>query len=74
MSQIQEKLIKAGVRNLKEFGFPGCNTETIITDPVYSAFFSRMLGENKDQGFDADIDVLIGKIEAAHPPLTSPTK
>ncbi len=39
----RESLIAAGVRNLKEFGYPSVNTENILTDMVFSKFFASML-------------------------------
>ncbi len=44
--QIRKALIKAGVNNLKEFGYPGANEENILTDYVYSKSFKGMLEEN----------------------------
>lgn len=43
---VREHLIKAGVKNLKEFGYPSVDKENILTDMVYKEFFSRMLEEN----------------------------
>jgi len=34
--QIREHLLKAGVKNLKEFGYPEVTTETILTDEIIS--------------------------------------
>ena len=42
----QLKLIAAGVRNLREFGYPDCDAENILTDSIYSRFFLSMLEEN----------------------------
>lgn len=39
MSEIKDKLIAAGVKNLQAFGYPGCNKENILTDQVYKSFF-----------------------------------
>ena len=54
---MRDNLIAAGVKNLKEYGYPGCNKKTILTDDVYKAFFISMLKDNK--GFRADIDAVI---------------
>lgn len=65
---VRAKLIAAGVRNLKEFGYPGVTVENILTDDIYSRFFKSMLEDNKGKGADADIDSLladIGKRDAA---------
>lgn len=42
---MREKLIAAGVRNLKEFGYPAVNEKNILTDMIYSEFFRQMLEE-----------------------------
>jgi hypothetical protein len=52
--QIREHLIKAGVKNLKEFGYPEVTTETILTDEVYKEFFKSMLEENLGNGKQVD--------------------
>ena len=52
--QIREHLLKAGVNNLKEFGYPEVTTETILTDEVYKEFFKSMLEENKGNGKQVD--------------------
>lgn len=61
---VREKLIAAGVRNLKEFGYPEVNAENILTDQIYSAFFKSMLDDNKGKGADAAIDALLKEIKA----------
>jgi len=61
---IKSKLIAAGVKNLREFGYPQCNENNILTDEVYSAFFRNMLNENKGNGADIDtaIDELLNQL------------
>ena len=44
--QIREHLLKAGVKNLKEFGYSEVTTETILTDIIYKGFFQSMLIDN----------------------------
>ena len=44
---IRAALIAAGVKNLKAFGYPSANAESILADHVYKAFFNRML---QDEG------------------------
>ena len=44
--KIKEHLIKAGVKNLKEFGYPDVDTKNILTDEVYKEFFKSMLDDN----------------------------
>lgn len=40
---LKENLIKQGVEKLKKFGFVNVNKNNIITDEVYSLYFSKML-------------------------------
>jgi len=63
---MEDKLIAAGIRNLKEFGYPKVNAENILTDPIYSAFFASMLKDNKGYGADTDaaIDSVLAKLPA----------
>ena len=62
--QIREHLLKAGVKNLKEFGYPEVNTENILTDEIYKGFFKSMLKDNKGNGIQVDevIDELLEKV------------
>lgn len=70
MSLVRQQLLKAGVKNLREFGYPDCDTTSILTDPIYKAFFASMLKDNKGHGahIDIQIDKLLGQIE--QPPTT----
>lgn len=45
MSRIDDSLKQAGVRNLKEYGYPDVNNENIMTDRIYSNFFASMLDD-----------------------------
>lgn len=45
-SEIKSLLIKAGISNLREFGYPDVNEEEILTDEVYGLFFDNMLKDN----------------------------
>ena len=62
----REHLIAAGVRNLKEFGYPAVTTENIMTDQVYRRFFKAMLeGNLGDPRFnDGQLRALIAEIES----------
>ncbi len=60
---IREKLIAAGVRNLKEFGYSTVSAANILTDRVYSAFFLSMLKDNLGKGVDKEVKGLIKEIE-----------
>lgn len=42
---IRGQLLKAGVKNLKEFGYPTVDEDNILTDMIYSGFFKSMLEE-----------------------------
>ena len=52
--QIKNHLLKAGVKNLKEFGYPDVDTKNILTDIVYAGFFKSMLEDNKGNGTQID--------------------
>lgn len=43
MMGTRDQLIAAGIRNLKEFGYPGVTADNITTDAVYRHFFRSML-------------------------------
>ena len=62
--QIKEHLLKAGVKNLKEFGYPEVDTKNIMTDIIYAGFFKSMLKGNKGNGKQVDdvIDELLGAL------------
>lgn len=68
---IEQKLIAAGVKNLHTYGYPDCNADNIITDPIYSAFFCEMLTDNKGRAVQA-VDEAIGLIEARIKASTAP--
>lgn len=57
---MRDKLIKAGVSNLKEFGYPLADELNILTDEVYSAFFLSILEDNF--GFSREVDEEITKL------------
>lgn len=56
-ARIRDGLLAAGVRNLKEFGYPGCNKSNILTDTVYKAFFKAMLERDEQKNPDV-VEVL----------------
>lgn len=60
---MRKRLIDAGVRNLREFGYSSCDSENILTDKIYSAFFLSMLKDNLGKGADGEINKLISEIE-----------
>lgn len=64
---MKDKLIDAGVKNLKTYGYPDVNKQNILTDRIYKAFFTSMLKENKGHSASIDnaIDDLLKIVEAA---------
>lgn len=62
MSAIEKQLIEAGVKNLREFGYPDCNADNILTDQIYGAFFKSMLEDNKGLGVDREIKSLLDRL------------
>ena len=64
-NEIEEKLIVAGIKNLKEFGYPSVTKDNILTDEVYKEFFKSMLNENKGYGSNIDtaIESLLNKVK-----------
>ena len=57
VEQIKDKLLVAGVKNLKEWGYPAVTEENILTDEVYSGFFKVMLLDNMGNGKQIDIAI-----------------
>jgi len=64
---MENGLIAAGVSNLKEFGYKDVDSQNILTDSIYSAFFKSMLEDNKGYSakVDAAIERLLQRIDAA---------
>lgn len=60
----KHKLLEAGVRNLREFGYPDVSKLNITTERVFAQFFRSMLEENRGKGADAEIDELVAEIDA----------
>lgn len=58
--EIKEKLIIAGVNNLKEFGYPYVTVKNILTDEVYKNFFASMLPDNI--GHSKQVDEVIEQL------------
>jgi hypothetical protein len=57
---IKEHLLKAGVKNLIEFGYEHVNTDNIMTDDVYKELFKSMLKDNF--GYSEKIDEAIKEL------------
>jgi hypothetical protein len=62
VSAVRDKLIAAGVRNLKEFGYPDVTAENILSDAIYREFFKSMVNDNFGMGFDADLQALLDEL------------
>ena len=58
--RIRDKIIENGVKNLHEFGYPKCDKSSILTDPIYKAFFTSMLNDNA--GLDKQVDLVITEL------------
>lgn len=54
--QIREGLIKAGIKNLKEFGYPHASAANILTDLVYKKVFVSMLKSDENVNVRRDIE------------------
>ena len=52
--QIKDHLLKAGVKNLKEFGYPEVTVDSILIDEIYKGFFKSMLNDNLGNGNQVD--------------------
>lgn len=64
--EIKDKLLVAGIKNLKDFGYSDVTKETILTDTVYSQFFLSMLNDNlykSTKQIDEVINELIKEIK-----------
>lgn len=55
----KEILIKQGVSKLKKFGFVNVNKTNIVTDEVYTFYFSKILQEMLGIHSEADIAINI---------------
>lgn len=49
-ARVRQSLLEAGVRNLKEFGYPDVTVENILTVDVFKRFFKSMLEDNVGKG------------------------
>ena len=65
-NNIQTQLIKAGIKALKEYGYPNVTEDNIISDYIYSSFFRELLYRSKDLHggiLNKDIELLVTEIE-----------
>ena len=71
---MKNRLIKNGVKALRDYGYPLVDERNILTDRVYAAFFLQMLFDTKDSLSNLDephkdIDELISQIKNNKEPL-----
>ena len=59
--RIREHLIRSGIRNLNEFGYPNVTPENILTDEIYKEMFKSMLKDNLGGG-NKQVDVAINQL------------
>lgn len=66
--EVKVKLIKAGVNNLREFGYESATPQNIMSDEVYAMFFKSMLKDNLGQikSLDPIINGMIAEIDDIH--------
>ena len=64
-NQSREDLIRNGVKNLREFGYPDCDENNILKHSILKTFFISMLKENKGINKEADkiIDDLLEEMK-----------
>lgn len=62
--KIIKELKRAGVEQLREYGYPAANSENITTNVIYKAFFKTMLEGTlgKSKAIDDGINFLINEI------------
>lgn len=59
--QIRLELMKKGVENLHEYGYPTASLENILTDQIFSRFFESMLRDNEGK-MTPQVDAVIAEI------------
>ncbi len=55
--QIRDGLIKAGVKNLQDFGYPCVDSSNILTDIVYKKFFVLLLKSEENINVMPQIEI-----------------
>lgn len=63
--KIRDELIKAGVNNLREFGYLDCDEQNILKHSILKAFFVSMLKDNlgKNKLIDIEIKQLLEELK-----------
>lgn len=56
--ELKSRIVAAGVKNLRDFGYPSCNPENIKTDMIYRAFFESALRDNLGAGAETDAAIM----------------
>ncbi len=47
-AEIREKLLEAGARNCREFGYPDCTSEILLKHYIFRQFFKSMLEDEEN--------------------------
>ena len=57
---------------MREFGYPKCDSDNILTDRIYKQFFISMLEDNRGSSkeIDAAIELLLAKCNTPKEPAT----
>ena len=76
MNKIRQALIDAGVKQLREFGYPSCDGDGIMKDLVLASFFAEMLKgtKGKSASVDAEIDIILSELQRVVAPDAHKTK
>lgn len=59
---IKDAIVRNGVKNLKEYGYPDVTVKNIMSDQIYSQFFKSMLNDNLGKGSDEEINALLEEL------------
>lgn len=62
-NDIRNALIAAGVKNLREFGYPTCTAENILTVRVFARFFDGMLEDHPQRAHAQEVAALRAEIK-----------
>ncbi len=69
---MRDRLVKAGIKHLREFGYPSVDETNILTDYVFRKFFKKMLEGTIEAAGNASIckacEALIVEIDKAKDP------
>lgn len=57
---LRDKIIRRGVKALKEYGYPAVTKDNIMTDEIYRAFFKASIEDAKDV---PEVTAILAEIE-----------